>query len=194
VQAPFAGVWLVKAERRTAAERVTRARSIVTVQIDTGVARNNGSVARSSDRITGPIRRRCTSHRRDPGSHTAPARWRMWASSFGQRTVTACQARQTHRARRVMADRVGDVRPLQSPCPTPCGSANAPSQGRLLRALPPPERRRRPSPPTLAWLSFPITGAAAECAPHRGRSLHHSRVARGLIRPCQTKLPSHLRG
>ena len=28
-----------------------------------------------------------------------------------------------------------------------------------------------------------MTGAVAECAPHRGRSLHHSRVAGGLIGP-----------
>jgi hypothetical protein len=34
------------------------------------------------------MRRRCTSQRRDPGSHTAPARWRMCSSSFGQRTAT----------------------------------------------------------------------------------------------------------
>ena len=41
-----------------------------------------------SARITGPIRCRVTSQRRVPGSHTPPARCRMWASSCGQRTAT----------------------------------------------------------------------------------------------------------
>ena len=35
------------------------------------------------------MRRRCTSQRREPGSHTAPARRRMCASSAGQRTATS---------------------------------------------------------------------------------------------------------
>jgi hypothetical protein len=49
-------------------------------------ARNNGSVARSSALMKGPIRRRCTSHR-DPGSHHL---WHLWslranaAPAFGQ--------------------------------------------------------------------------------------------------------------
>jgi hypothetical protein len=38
-------------------------------------ARNNGSVARSSALMKGPIRRRCTSHR-DPGSHHL---WHLWS-------------------------------------------------------------------------------------------------------------------
>jgi hypothetical protein len=39
-------------------------------------ARNNGSVAASNALITGPIRRRCTNQRREPGSQMAPARRR----------------------------------------------------------------------------------------------------------------------
>jgi hypothetical protein len=35
--------------------------------------RNNGSTMRSNSRITGPIRRRSTSHCRAPGSQTPPA-------------------------------------------------------------------------------------------------------------------------
>jgi len=40
-------------------------------------SRNSGSVACSSARITGPMRRRWTNQRREPGSHTPPARRRI---------------------------------------------------------------------------------------------------------------------
>ena len=55
---------------------------------DIPACRNSGSVSRSSARITGPIRCRVTSQRREPGSHTPPARCRMWAKSCGHRTAT----------------------------------------------------------------------------------------------------------
>jgi hypothetical protein len=50
--------------------------------------RNSGSVARSSARITGPMRQRWTSQQWEPGSQTPPARHRISANSRGHRTAT----------------------------------------------------------------------------------------------------------
>jgi hypothetical protein len=51
-------------------------------------ARNNGSTDRSSARITGPMRRRSMSQRREPASHCPPALRIMPSNSRGQRNVT----------------------------------------------------------------------------------------------------------
>ena len=40
------------------------------------------------DLSDGPTRRRSTSQRCDPGSHTPPAHWRIGTKSCGQRTAT----------------------------------------------------------------------------------------------------------
>jgi hypothetical protein len=50
--------------------------------------RNNGSTVRSSSRITGPIRRRSTSHCRAPGSQTPPALRISSSYCCGHRTIT----------------------------------------------------------------------------------------------------------
>jgi hypothetical protein len=81
---PIALAQLPRRQRLKA--RMWRPQSVPPAQSSTTPARrNSGSVARSKARMTGPMRRRCTSHRRDPGSQMAPAHWRMCASSFGQR-------------------------------------------------------------------------------------------------------------
>ena len=51
-------------------------------------ARNKGSTVRSSVRITGPMRRRSISQRREPASHWPPALRIMLSNSRGQRSVT----------------------------------------------------------------------------------------------------------
>ena len=55
---------------------------------DIPACRNSGPVSRSSARITGPIRCRGTSQRREPGSHAPPARRKTASSSRGARTAT----------------------------------------------------------------------------------------------------------
>ena len=80
---------------------------------DIPACRNSGSVARSSARIAGPMRFRVTSQRRLPGSHTPPARCRMWAKSCGQRTATmrpsSANSTGPMRAGRGGGERTGDL-------------------------------------------------------------------------------------
>ena len=50
-------------------------------------------IAFRSSRMTGPIRRRSTSHRRDPGFHAPPARRKMVSYSRGARIATSLPSR-----------------------------------------------------------------------------------------------------
>ena len=85
----------------------------------------------SSARITGPMRCRVTSQRRLPGSHTPPARCRMWAKSCGQRTATmrpnsANSAGPMRRILLPISGRLDGVPPIgAAPAITTCGDEQA---------------------------------------------------------------------
>jgi hypothetical protein len=106
--------------------------------------RNSGSVARRRLRTSGLSRRRSTSHRRLPGSHTPPA-WRISGSrSWGNGRPPSRRAGQTRRDRRG-----GEQSALPSPLPySPRHAARSRAQSTRKRRVTLVRRmiRRRSSP------------------------------------------------